>query len=600
MNKNTNISLWLYSMKYTFAGFALSSILSAPSFAQDVTVDLNPGRWVYSQSTLINGDATPMFDLSGSHCLTLKEANQKVSYYIDKFYTGLGGGSDCTIENLNKQSGEITATVQCQSGTMLEIEYKYSKTHVDIKAVGWMKLHGRKMRIVVDATSSREGECRHAQTKIKNPPIQPTSAKHLPVSKASTHQYKITPTMAGHASQPATGPLMFLLNHISNAFPYAVIKTGRAETYGTEQDVFNIYDRNYPKPIFQIDRRRDTDIAFSIFTRHPIVEGPFGERIGHTRLGDVDPDNPHLCSQGLNEMSNKIICLTGETFRSIYGFSDTASAQSSPIISQYAANKTVLEEMRYYTGYPKNWGEAPSILKLKPNTLRSQLKKLGSKKPVIVHFTSNDGSCSHCEKSNKEFRIISQQEIKEFAFGEVVFNPWRKYLKKYKSLGGLPTTQIYMDTIPIVKITGNHDDLEVKILQAYAKAKKILSADYSNAPVEKVTSIALDGLINRNRGNKFLLVHVTSSSKACPFCVKNNAFFRAASEEYGDKFDFAELSLPSVSALRTDADLLIFLQSQNISISGLPDMLFIKNGEIKSKRPGIWSTILDDLNKIRP
>ena len=194
-------------------------------------------------------------------------------------------------------------------------------------------------------------------------------------------------------------------------------------------------------------------------------------------------------------------------------------------------------------------------------------------------------------------KIAAEQLQDQFEFVQITFDPWTSFTKKYRSLGGLPTTQIYDGIVPISKVRGFQTEKAEALTNAHNKTRKVLDDDYSDVDVAVITSKELKLLVERERGSKGLLVHLTSNNeKACPFCTKNNSFYRAASREFPDYYEFAEVQYEQLNDLKSDKTLINYLKSQKINVSsGLPVTLFFgKKGQV-NQRKGIWINMVDDI-----
>ncbi len=134
-----------------------------------------------------------------------------------------------------------------------------------------------------------------------------------------------------------------------------------------------------------------------------------------------------------------------------------------------------------------------------------------------------------------------------------------------------------------------------QITSSYSKTLKILNDDYSDIPITKIASSDLEGYTQQDRGSKTLIVHLTSRNiLACPFCIKNNKFIRAATREYSEHLDVTEIYYNHLSEVKHDQVLHNYLKSKNISVSGLPVTLVLNKDGKLGKRQGVWPTIMKD------
>ena len=584
--------LFIWSLSLFFLMFVIQSEASQ--------IALKSGYWEYQQRTVINGVSPLGTSLSGSECLLKEEANRVLDSYVAKFKPGFGGDANCTLSNLKPFSGKVTFSLHCVSEENIvsdhQIQYTHLPSKVNVFAEGVMNVAGSAFATKTTATSTWKRACtkeeKHQAEKIK--PADYTSVSDT--NKKAMLQ--IGPQGAG----PITDPLIFTQSAIQVLFPKARIVKSQAESYGWVQPIFNVFYPGHHDSVFQIDGRQDTDIAFSVFTRSSAVTGTYGERVGITRLGDVTGKNPHLCSFGENKLNTTLVCLTGDKYRSLYTLPSNILKKYDDVIPQSEIDKAVLSEMRYFLGYPKKVKQVnkknnpKNIVQLNAGDFHSEFNALKTDKPIVIHFTSTDGSCPHCIKNNSVFRELHKSHAKKYTFAEVIFNPWRSYQNKFKRLRGLPVTQLYLDKTEVAKIVGHKKNLTSVLTNAHQKIEKILSDNYSDVIIQQTHTQSLPKLVSENASNKFLLVHVTSTEKACSACIKNNAFFRYAAREHSGNITFAEMMYNPYVKIKNDAALKQYLDSQKIKINGLPATLLYKNGKSIGMRPGIWTSISDDLN----
>lgn len=230
--------------------------------------------------------------------------------------------------------------------------------------------------------------------------------------------------------------------------------------------------------------------------------------------------------------------------------------------------------------------------------LSRYLKDVSSTKPVLVHFSSTDKNCSFCIQSNASFQSAHGALKEQFHLVEVNFDPWQSFTQTYRSLGGIPAVQIYHGIVPVTSVGGYKPDIAGEIKQAYAATEEILNDDYSDLALPQINGGELAAYLGGRKSEKPLLLHLTSANEeACPFCIKNNLFFRAATREFSEKYDFAEMNYQSISEMKTDETLHAYLKEYKSPVGGLPVILYIDSSGRVNQRPGVWPTILDDLKQ---
>lgn len=581
-------------------GIILTSVFLSTLLHAD-TIPLKPGYWEYNQTTTVKDYPLPIPDLKGSECLLKVDSDNTLQHYVDKFRKGLGEDSHCDLSNVKHLGSKVSADLQCFNRdigkSMHSMEYTYSPTRVDIKSKGTMSIGGAKFTTYTKAVSIWKRKCTEAEKQIE---IEQTVTTAAPARTQPKAAFSIGPDEAG----PVKSSLIFSRESIQKLFPSEKIKKTKAMSYGFIQTVYNVHKKGMDSPIFHIDGRQDTNAVFSVYTKNSHVAGPFGERIGKTQLGEVSSISPHVCSFGENNLKRTIVCLTNNKFRSLYTLPKNILDKYSDTIPQAEKDKAVLTEMRYFLDYPKNFKNYEKqldknikVTRLDANNFYNDLKNINSEKPVLVHFTSTDGSCVHCIKNNSEFEDAKKKLGNKYNYREVVFNPWRTYLKKHKRLGGLPVVNIYIDNTELVKIIGNQKNLSDIIAKEHSEIKTILNTNYDKIEILKIESSSIKNIVEKQRGEKLLVIHITSTSSDCSACIKSNAFLRASYEQLGNRIDFLELIYDPYSTLQRDKELTAYLKINKLKVNGLPAFIFHKNGKFIGVRAGVWPTMEKDLKK---
>jgi len=118
------------------------------------------------------------------------------------------------------------------------------------------------------------------------------------------------------------------------------------------------------------------------------------------------------------------------------------------------------------------------VKSIKPSRLSIYLKSRKSNKPLVVHYSSTDPNCTHCIKDNKSIEQAYETLEEKFDFVQVVFNPWQSFTKKYRRLGGLPTTEIFDGVVPESMIKGFQADMASNITHVHKETQELLADDY--------------------------------------------------------------------------------------------------------------------------
>ena len=598
----------MFSLNINKALFFLFTLLVHCSFhAQAQDVKLQAGYWQYHQSTSIGGKLAPGRDLIGSECLLEEDSKHAIDYYVGKFQSGLGPESKCTISNLQQQSQKVIFDLQCQSEGGIQsnhqIQYHYSDTKVEVDSQGILDFGGQKLAIQAKNISTRIRACTEEEKQL----VSEYKAIYAQ-AELNTPMAKPLFTISSEHAGPIKEALLFDKSSIQQLFPnYTISKGEIQDNYGL-RSAFIVSDKKDKKMVFYIDSRQDSNASFSVTTTSKTVAGPLGERIGVTKLKDIAKislSKRHLCSLGKNRLARTVVCLDGN-FRSLYELSEATlkKYKLGEPIPDIELNQAVLSEMRYFLGYPKSLSsQSPNetnseIFQLLPHRFHNDIQALKTNKPLIVHFTSTDGSCPHCINNNKKFANFHNRYQDDYTFVEVVFNPWKTYLKQFKRLGGLPATEFYLDNVAIHKVVGYREQLAKELISIDKITQDILEDSYDDVSIKVTDSKFLDQFLKSQASDQVILVNISSEDESCQHCLKHNSFFRYAARQHKNSVVFSEILYNPYKTVEKDKLLKQYLVSNNMKIDGLPVTLVYKNGQIMGLRAGIWPAVSDDLYRL--
>lgn len=238
-----------------------------------------------------------------------------------------------------------------------------------------------------------------------------------------------------------------------------------------------------------------------------------------------------------------------------------------------------------------------SILTFPSNDFRFAIKKISQKSNLVVHYTSTDKKCSHCINNNKQI-TKSQKKLKDdFIFAQVVFNPWRQYLKKHKSyLKGLPETHIFYKGMLLARLSGYRKNLSKDIAKEFNSRKILFDAPAPRIDIDTVTSDQLRGYIAAQKPKTRTFVHITSTSSNCIACIQNNKFFRQAAGKHNNHYNFVELVYNPYKLVSKDKKLTTILGKK---VGGLPITYLYDDGKKLGAHNGIWPDMTTDLEKLK-
>ena len=240
------------------------------------------------------------------------------------------------------------------------------------------------------------------------------------------------------------------------------------------------------------------------------------------------------------------------------------------------------------------------IIKLSPNSFIKQIQALNTDKPIFVHFTSTDANCGHCRINNAAYIRAHKKWRGKYVFAEIDFNPWPSFERYAKFVKGVPATVLYKNKAVAGMLVGRRADLPNVLDSMHHYYDGILSDSYDDVDITPLTPDTVTGdsfkpYIERDRGDRFLFIHLTSDDDVCPHCVNNNAFFRHTVRNLPTQFDYAEITFNPFSKLESSTEFRAYLKSHNINLDGLPAVLTVHKGKPRAVRSGVWTTMKEDL-----
>ena len=98
-----------------------------------------------------------------------------------------------------------------------------------------------------------------------------------------------------------------------------------------------------------------------------------------------------------------------------------------------------------------------TVKKILPDDVKSTVEKSKNGKPLVIHYTSDDGSCSYCVDNIKTFKNAAESLSESYDFATVILNPWRRYfdseegakIVEYQKSIHMPLTLVNSDFLAI-------------------------------------------------------------------------------------------------------------------------------------------------------
>ncbi len=156
-----------------------------------------------------------------------------------------------------------------------------------------------------------------------------------------------------------SGPTLFTYDAVARAFrglevtpgsgmtdgePYPLYTVTQHGSAGTDQDILYVVEPSW-----------DRGTVGSVLTRHPLVTGPLGERVGETRHGDIPDTEYRVCSLGSDDYAGTLSCAPNAHagFWRVFRSDDPAVELSEDTPADILGQARLIE-MRYIPPIPEN------------------------------------------------------------------------------------------------------------------------------------------------------------------------------------------------------------------------------------------------------
>jgi len=231
---------------------------------------------------------------------------------------------------------------------------------------------------------------------------------------------------------------------------------------------------------------------------------------------------------------------------------------------------------------------AEPIVSLKPSEVEAYVVKATGEALLAVHYSSDDGSCSHCVTGNTQFRDAAAELNEGFDFAEVIANPWQTLIvpptpasEFQERIGfqllGLPAIVVFENGKPVAQINGANADLTDKL-------KRLLESNGpdaqtpSNDLVTRVLPSEISIIAKSMSAEKPLLLTLSSPDLGCPPCIRGTANVRKAASLNAKGWAFAQVSYNPWRSFAQDPALQAFAKEIGTDITGLPTSLVFYKG----------------------
>ncbi len=237
--------------------------------------------------------------------------------------------------------------------------------------------------------------------------------------------------------------------------------------------------------------------------------------------------------------------------------------------------------------------EAQEGLEIKAVEIPDRVEATSQGKPLIIHYTSDDGSCLPCIESNGHFEAAAQQLGAEFDFVSVTFNPWRQFVQSregkmvvaYQSSKGfdlraLPSTMVFADQKPIKMLTGAIPTLGAELRTILAAISKQDSVEPQGIDVTVIPSSQFQAFVMEHSADKPVFLTLSSTDEGCPHCITGNEKVADASRFLSSDYVFARIDYNPWNSVVKDPPTMAYLKKLGTRVNGLPMSLVFYRGKL--------------------
>ena len=254
---------------------------------------------------------------------------------------------------------------------------------------------------------------------------------------------------------------------------------------------------------------------------------------------------------------------------------------------------------------------ADTVLQTEPDAVEALVAQDHGDRLLVVHYTSDDGSCSYCLDSNAAVAPVAEALGDRFVFARVVVNPWRGYFDEGHPVGayqnrigyrmaGVPAAMVFLDGQPVRLITSIGPDFAAELEQIH----QLMAGQAATAPGQvSVSRVAPDGIeefVRKSGGERPIVITVSSTDAACSHCIEANAVVDDASRHLAESYTFVRIDFDPWQSFSTDAVLADFLAAHGAALNGLPTSYLVNDGRILGQMPTLRGNLRNILVQALP
>ncbi len=230
---------------------------------------------------------------------------------------------------------------------------------------------------------------------------------------------------------------------------------------------------------------------------------------------------------------------------------------------------------------------------------------------LVVHYSSDDGSCSFCVDSNDTVQRAAGELADRFVFAQVLVNPWRAYFEEghpaaaYQQrigyrLTGVPAAMVFSRGQPLRLITSIGPEFSAELESARDLAMQQATAPRGPVAVSRVQPDKIAAFLQQPARDRPVVLTISSTDLGCPHCIEANSVVEETSRYLADSYTFLHVELDPWQSFATDEALTAFLAAQGATINGVPTTFLVNEGRLLGQMPTLRGDLRTILVQVLP
>lgn len=236
---------------------------------------------------------------------------------------------------------------------------------------------------------------------------------------------------------------------------------------------------------------------------------------------------------------------------------------------------------------------AQEVQEIQPDQIAALVADTSDGKPLVIDYTSDDGSCSPCVENNVFFATAAERLSENFDFVAVTLNPWRQFFETPKgrvatdfqadqgfTLLAIPAVMIFANGEPIQLFPGANSSLSTTleaVFNTISDDQLLVKGDVS---VANIPPSQFETYVSAFSLDKPLLVTLSSKDEACPHCISGNEKVDDASRYMSGDYVFARIDYDPWKSVSEDTQTVNYLERLGTTAEGLPTSLLFYRSKL--------------------